>query len=421
MNELQRRDVLAGTLWAGVGLTAASAARAETPAAAHDGRQMNAAADFGAVGDGRADDTAALQRALETAIRERRGGLLVIPPGDYRVTRTLRIETENKPRGNIPRACLVQGRGARLISEIEDGTPVVEVTSHAVVRFLTIEGLEIQGNRKEGHGLSLNCLERGTYLYNFCLRDLVVQNCGGDGCSLIGNIFEGQIFNCYFRDNVGNGATFAHGPENTVLSAVHVFGSVFGGNGIDGVRMVDGAEDVGFHGCYFLLNQRFGLNADHGCTLLSHCGFENNHRGAGSFSEGDAAIRLLVKGTLVGCTAYSIEHQTHLLRAFITNELVMVGCTAAGSAKAAGAGLARLQGDGQGRAFLLGTRGAVKDDGGIELVKVGPAAAGRLPSNWDSPNLLRLGDYRLWVDADGALRMKKGRPEADRDGKEVGP
>src|SRR5690606_25962333 len=185
MNELQRRDGLAGTLWAGVGLTAASAARAETPAAAHAGRQMIAAADFGAVGDGRADDTAALQRALETAIRERRGGLLVIPPGDYRVTRTLRIETENKPRGNIPRACLVQGRGARLISEIEDGTPVVEVTSHAVVRFLTIEGLEIQGNRKEGHGLSLNCLERGTYLYNFCLRDLVVQNCGGDGCSLI--------------------------------------------------------------------------------------------------------------------------------------------------------------------------------------------------------------------------------------------
>ena len=31
----------------------------------------------------------------------------------------------------------------------------------------------------------------------------------------------------------GNGVTLSHGPENTVLSAVHFFGCVFGGNGND--------------------------------------------------------------------------------------------------------------------------------------------------------------------------------------------
>src|SRR3546814_7416550 len=74
--------------------------------------------------------------------------------------------------------------------------------------------------------------------------------------------------------------------------------------------MIEGAEDVGFHGCYFLLNGKYGLSADRGCTLLAHCGFENNHRLAGGFENGDAGIRLMVRGTLIGCTAYSIHNQT---------------------------------------------------------------------------------------------------------------
>src|SRR5690606_29546924 len=100
---------------------------------------------------------------------------------------------------------------------------------------------------------------RGTYFYNFCLRDVVVESIGGDGLRMVGNVFEGQLINCYFRDNGGDGATFAHGPkrENTVLSSVHVFGCVFGGNFGNGASVLDGASDIGFYGCYFLLNKRY--------------------------------------------------------------------------------------------------------------------------------------------------------------------
>src|SRR3546814_7012824 len=68
--------------------------------------------------------------------------------------------------------------------------------------------------------LFLSGVRRGRYIYNFCLRDIIVEGCGGDGCRMTGNVFEGQVFNAYFRDNGGNGVTLSHGAEDTVLSAL---------------------------------------------------------------------------------------------------------------------------------------------------------------------------------------------------------
>jgi hypothetical protein len=57
--------------------------------------------DFGAVGDGKADDTAAIQAALDKAAETQRGGVAVLPAGEYRVTDTLKIK-----------ACLLKGLDA---------------------------------------------------------------------------------------------------------------------------------------------------------------------------------------------------------------------------------------------------------------------------------------------------------------------
>jgi hypothetical protein len=221
MIDMSRRGILS----LGAVATLAGSATAAT-APLPQGKRLSAS-EFGAVGDGTADDTQALQSALNAAFAGREGGLLTIAPGVYRVSRTLRVETQGKPAGNVTHRAGVLAQGAILQSEISDGGPVLEIVSRAVVRYSLIEGLQIQGNGREGNGLSINCEQRGCYFYNFCLRDIVVQGCGGDGLSLIGNIFEGQLFNCYFRDNSGSGAVFGHGREDTVLSAVHVYGSVF--------------------------------------------------------------------------------------------------------------------------------------------------------------------------------------------------
>ncbi|PIW26851.1 MAG: hypothetical protein COW30_12790 [Rhodospirillales bacterium CG15_BIG_FIL_POST_REV_8_21_14_020_66_15] len=415
MTPVGRRNVLA----AGTGLAALLGAGPGTAAAA--GRPPMgptvSARDFGAAGDGVTDDTEALQRAFDAALRGVDAEFVVIPPGSYLVTRPIRVTTRGRPEGNVTRRAGISANGARIVSHITDGRPVIEIDCRATLRFVLIEGLEIKGRGMEGHGIVVRCERRGTYFYNFCLRDLVVEGCGGDGCRMIGNVFEGQIFNSYFRENKRNGATFGHGPNDTVFSAVHVFGCVFGDNGEHGVALIDGAVDVSFHGCYFLLNQRFGMTAETGCVLLSHCGFENNHMKAKRFEDGDAGLRLMVGGTLIGCTSYSIYNQTHLVRSYLTGSLTMIGCTGEGGARARRAGLAVVDGKSGSETNVIGCRGRVEMPRDREIPGIGSSI--RFGGRWDSSNLPWIGDHCLWVDRDGRLRFKRGRPEYDRDGRIV--
>lgn len=373
---------------------------------------------FGLKGDGIADDTAALQRALDATF-SRDGGMLVIPPGAYRVSRPLHISAE--PSKNITNRNGVSAYGARLVSALGKGQSVIEVVSRANHRFFLLEGLDIQGYGKEGHGIVLECESNDNFLYNFCLRDVVVQNCGGDGCRLIGNVFEGQIFNSYFRDNHGSGTTFSHGEKAGVLSAVHVFGSVFGQNHAHGAAILRNAYDVGFHGCYFLLNGHFGLLAENGCSLLSNCGFENNHTLAPDFDHGDAGISLNSFGTMIACSGYSIAKQNALVKAYVTAPLTMIGCSGGGDGAAAKAALAKLNGTASGSATVIGCQGPIEQAPNFGAIVMGRKEGGAdFTSDWNSRSLLRLGEFALWVGADGKLRLKKGTPASDADGAVVG-
>jgi len=381
-------------------------------------RKMLSAEAFGAKGDDLTDDTAALQAALDAAFAADGPGFLQIPPGTYRITRTLNIVPARAAARDITRHHGILAHGARLHSTIADGSNVLQFICQSTVRFLTIEGLDILGGGREGNGIYLECEHREHYLYNFCLRDLVVQGVGGDGVRLIGNVFEGQLINLYARDNKKNGATFAHGSRAGILSAIHVFGSVFGQNGTYGAAMVHGCYDVSFHGCYFLLNGKEGLVAENGCTLLSNCGFENNHESASDFARGGPGIYLQNFGTLIGCTAYSMFKQNRLIQAYVVSQFAMIGCTGSGDGGAKGAGLARIGGEKRARAVVMSSQGAVEYMNGFEALEIGASNQGgvRFASSWQSPNLLQLGNYRVWVDKSGKLRLKNGVPASDEDG-----
>jgi hypothetical protein len=416
-----RRLMLGLGAGAGLALAALPVRDAAAQTARPAKREMLSAASFGAKGDDTTDDTAALQAALDAAFAANGPGFLEIPPGTYRVSRTLNIVPAQGAAHDITRHHGILAHGARLQSTIADGSNVLQFVCQSTVRFLTIEGLDILGSGRDGNGLTLACEHKEHYLYNFCLRDLVVQGVGGDGVRLIGNVFEGQLINVYARDNKKNGATFAHGSRAGILSAIHVFGSVFGQNGTYGAAMVHGCYDVSFHGCYFLLNGKEGLIAENGCTLLSNCGFENNHESAPDFAHGGSGIFLQNFGTLIGCTAYSMFKQNRLIQAYVVSQFAMIGCTGSGDAQAKGAGLARIGGEKKARAVVMSSQGAVEYMNGFEALEIAASGQGgvRFASSWQSPNLLQLGDYRVWVDKSGKLRLKSGPPTSDADGSTV--
>ena len=86
MDTLIRYSLLA-TLLAG-SLPAASVitTRLEDPKAVY-----LSAAEFGAKGDGQTDDTAAIQAAIDKAENHVREGILFVPAGRYRLTRTIYV------------------------------------------------------------------------------------------------------------------------------------------------------------------------------------------------------------------------------------------------------------------------------------------------------------------------------------------
>lgn len=412
--ELTRRGVLS------TGLLAAVAAGAWPAAASAGGSQPGPtvlASRFGTVGDGSADDTKALQAALDATFGGA-SGMLVIPPGTYRISDTLQVRLASAGRCQSG----ISARGAHFYSAIRDGRNIFEFTIEGDTQFVLLEGLDILGTARDGHGIAFECESNAFGLRNFCLRDIVIQHCGGDGIRLAGNLSHGQVINSYFRSNRANGATFSHGRRAGVLSSVHVFGCVFGDNKGYGAALLNGCSDVAFHGCYLLLNDGFGLAAESGCTLLSNCGFENNHQKAASFEHGNAGVYMKKSGTLVACMGFSMLKQTHLIRAVLDGPLTMVGCSGYGAAEAKNAGLAHLAGvSPAAAATLIGCSGAVECESGLEALQIADEAGGiRFGASWQSRTLPRLGDYRLWIDGGGSLRLKKGVPTADDDGAVVG-
>lgn len=115
--EVDRRSALARLGL--IGATAAVAAVAAEPAAAEPTPESSPAGvldsrpaeEFGAKGDGRADDAAALQRAIDTLARSGGGAVRLRSGRRYRVGRTLRLADRVRLDGGPAGATLVVGTG----------------------------------------------------------------------------------------------------------------------------------------------------------------------------------------------------------------------------------------------------------------------------------------------------------------------
>jgi len=257
-------------------------------AAGPTGHMLNIIDDFGAVGDGEADDTEALQNAFGSR------GDVYIPEGTYRFTKTLVMRGGTKIYGHGGH-WNPQGATTLLYDGPEGGTAIKAKQAH----FFQMRGVTLNGNNKAGIGIywEYSCNEamledvairqttehalfitRTWYAY---FNRLVVRDNLGNGvtCSRkVGAVNYVNFINCRFSSN---GEDYTYSDENFETgygfgflgagTVCNLIGCCMEGNGGPGLYLKDWAVNFTVSGAYFEQNAQAPIRRDielHGKDVL---------------------------------------------------------------------------------------------------------------------------------------------------------
>lgn len=193
--------------------------------------------------------------------------------GTYNIASPIVIEVNNTIQGALG----INGGGARLISQVFDGSPLIEIHVGPGVdlRYLTLSNFTIQGGGNEGDGIRIVADGNDRWVYSWNIDNVTVEHVGGYGLDMQGSIFEGTISNSWMNANGAGGAYFAHAKDG-VASALRWFGGGFQDNGGAGLTLDRGARDMSVVGATFVDNRGPGINANQGITAVHASNFENN-------------------------------------------------------------------------------------------------------------------------------------------------
>jgi len=262
--------------------------------------------NHGALGDGKADDTAAIQRTLDEA---RSGVTLYFPSGDYRITRTLQLPNKN-PKTAKPYKLLVQrgadpdelvpqamslsiighGRASRLVWDGHSGYPLMQTEGMTHSRIV---GLNFVGSHRASIGLYW--------------------------CSLYTFGTNNRFRHCGFQDFLAGGFLLEwHEPTRALANAETSFENclfVNCGTGASFQQFND--YNYTFVGCEFR-RCRTGILSRHGNFYARNCHFEGSAiADIQSYCEHGSTVRR--------CTSLNsnrfIEHSN------VVSPLVVEGCT----------------------------------------------------------------------------------------------
>lgn len=306
------------------------------------GSSLKSVLDFGAVGNGSADDGPAFSAALAWAALN--GHIVVIPALTYAI-KTPIVWTS---QGNVTTLWGLSGLGATLVSHVTGD--VMTLSSNHVVRYLRLSGFSIEGNGSDAHGLHLFCPNGSSFLSNGFLDSITVEGMGQNGLFFEGNVFEMSVMNCAFQNNL-NGATFAHTTTGGVCSAISIINSFFNANRNYGMQATiigatyGGTTDVRIYGGYCRENHSYGFyyNNGSGVGAIVNVGFENNctglkpgdPNGAHVFSQGPISLKYSSGYNETGGATY-------LLRGYFTGLVTLDECAQFAGAAMAATGPAKI-------------------------------------------------------------------------------
>jgi hypothetical protein len=265
----------------------ASKAKGTSPAGASDERAGGVVdvRDHGAVGNGKTDDTDALQRALDAVGPD--GGSVFIPAGRYVVSSTLLVRHHNTTVAGV-------GPGQR------DGTAHGAIGSR----------LEASGTLLDGPMLRVQLDSNDAPVHGVTIRDLSLDGMGrATGAGIHFRSYRALIEHVFLYDFQGHGFDFQGYPHWDLYDTVIAFSqaSQCGGSGM---FLGDGATDMHVTSCVVYNNQDNMQLAGGGSVQVTGCHFYQAARhnvffnGAGSRSkfanckiEGAGANGVLIDST----------------------------------------------------------------------------------------------------------------------------
>ncbi len=181
---------------------------------------MTQAGDFGATGDGQTDDTEALQHAIDEGVGE-----LLLPRGDYRITKALVVNlasvgrTAIRGEGGTARI-LMQGSGPAIVLQGTHNTTAApdgfRETEWTHERMPMISQLEIVGQHVEADGIRIDGVMQPT-ITGVLLRKL------RHGIQITGRARNVLISHCHIYHNLGVGI-YLDGVNlhQTIISDSHI-------------------------------------------------------------------------------------------------------------------------------------------------------------------------------------------------------
>jgi len=272
--------------------------------------QIISVKDFGAVGNGVADDTAAIQAGIDAVIAQG-GGKLTIPAGKYLVSSTLNIEGTN--------SFILEGDGSGDPRYALGYEPNTMILSSAAV------------------GISLDNAGTGTSRTNgVVLRDFSLKQVNEAKLGIGIDIPTGATFHGNFRFENISVTYFATGLYARFVGWLYLDKSTFqyNTNGVDIVgNIVNGTDCLIYqNGSYtgtdyndmtsaLLFTIPFGLKISANAASFQGCDFENNGIGVLTYSDPSLVIQPQIDFTSCYFEAHSKQSA-----AFFSSLITMTAC-----------------------------------------------------------------------------------------------
>lgn len=277
-----------------------TAARVEALSGKVDkGSLVTSVKDFGAVGDGTTDDTAAIQNAINSLplnpagdgilspLGYANGGTIYIPRGRYKVSSTLTLR-----------------RGVRITGEGRESSQLISYTAGSVLKYLdsgryvqdeiVVENLSIWQDASvastSGAAIEVSFGSVSPPSTNLVCRNLIIN--GGYRGVMLGAGIWSSMDNCNVSNCVTNGVEIqlTNGAQSAPTTSTTFKNCYSSSNGAAGFR-INGASYTSLVGCASDSNGTYGYYLDAGnAGALYACGAEENTLGGAYLKNTTGAV-----------------------------------------------------------------------------------------------------------------------------------